>query len=169
MQLKAVESDRNDVEGGNVQPVENMSWYHKGLWVIFNIAANVAIVITLLYWTLIFGGKINGLDISTHLINSVLILIDLMLSAAPVRILHVVYPWILGFLYAMLTVIFWAVKGTNALDEPYIYSDIDYNNTPAVSSGIIVGSVLVGQPLVQAILFGLYKLRGFLSLKCSKQ
>lgn len=169
MQLRAVESDRNDVEGGNVQPVEKMSWYHKGLWVIFNIAANAAILITLLYWTLIFGGKTSGLDIATHLMNSVLIVIDVMLSATPVRILHVVYPWILGFLYAMLTVIFWAAKGSNARDEPYIYSYIDYNNTPAMSSGIIVGFVLVGQPLVQAILFGLYKLRGFLSLKCSNQ
>ena len=169
MQMKGVESDGNHVEGGNVQPVENMSWYHKGLWVIFNIASNTAILITLLYWTLIFGGKTSGLDITTHLINSVLIVVDVMLSTIPVRILHVVYPWMLGFSYALLTVIFWAAKGSNARNQPYIYSYIDYNKTPAMSSGIIVGFLLVGQPLIQAIVFGLYKLRGFLSLKCSKQ
>lgn len=177
MQMKATRSPDSDAEGGDglstsidiEQPVMGMSWYHKGLWVVFNIAANAAILITLLYWTLIFTGKTSVLDVTTHLINSVVIVADIMLSANPVRILHVVYALILGVCYILLTVIFWAVNGTNARGEPYIYSYIDYNKSPGFTSGLLVGFVLVGQPLVQALLFGLYKLRCFLGQKCGKK
>lgn len=167
IQMKTVERGGNDVEGGDGQVSDQaeMCWYHKGMWVVFNIAANSGILITLLYWTLIFGGKTSGLDVSTHLINSVFIVTDVLLSAIPVRILHLLYAWFLGLSYLLLTVIFWAAKGTNARNDPYIYSYIDYNNTPSLSSGIVVAFVLVGQPLIQTLLFGLYKLRRFLGLK----
>ena len=174
VRLTNIEGNENSVEVGDAQgynfdrPAVNMAWYHKGLWVVFNIAANAAILVTLLYWTLIFGGKTNALDVTTHLINSVLIVADVMLSATPVRILHVLYAWIFGVSYALLTAIFWAVKGTNARDEPYIYSYIDYNKSPGFASGIVVGFVLVGQPLVQTLLFGLCKMRSFLGLKCGR-
>ena len=168
-------SGNRDAEGGGSlgandfeEPPVSISWYHKGLWVIFNIAANSSILITLLYWTLIFGGKTSGLDVSNHLLNSVFMVADLMLSTIPVRILHVAYALILGVCYVLLTVIFWAVDGTNARDEPYIYSYIDYSKTPGFSSGLIIGFVFVGQPLCQAFLFGLYKLRCFLAKKFGK-
>lgn len=151
------------------QPATEMAWYHKALWVIFIIAANAAILVTLLYWILIFTGKTSGLDISTHLINSVFIIADVMLSETPVRFLHFLYAWIYGACYVLLTVIFWASNGTNALGKPYIYSYIDYDESPGLSSGIVIGFVLLGQPLVQAILFGLFKLRGFLALKCGNK
>ena len=173
MEMKA--SGNRDAEGREnlgandfEEPPVSISWYHKGLWVIFNIAANSSILITLLYWTLIFGGKTSGLDVSNHLLNSVFMVADLMLSTIPVRILHVVYALILGVCYILLTVIFWAVDGTNARDEPYIYSYIDYSKTPGFSSSLIIGFVLVGQPLCQALLFGLYKLRCFLAEKFGK-
>lgn len=178
VQMTSAKSDGSsgvNIEVGNDQglnydqPAAKMAWYHKALWVIFIIAANAAILVTLLYWTLIFSGKTSGLDISTHLINSIFIVADVMLSETPVRFLHFLYAWIYGACYVLLTVIFWASNGTNALGKPYIYSYIDYEESPALSSGIVVGFVLLGQPLVQAILFGLFKLRGFLVLKCGNK
>ena len=177
MQMKATRNHDSDAEGGEglgasvddfEEPPVSMSWYHKGLWVIFNIAANAAILITPLYWILIFCGKTSGLDVTTHLLNSVVMVADLMLSKTPVRILHVVYAWILGVCYILFTVIFWAADWTNARDEPYIYSYVDYNETPGFSSGLMIGFVFVGQPFCQALLFGLYKLRCFLAEKCGK-
>ena len=91
-----------------------------------------------------------------------------MLSSTPVRILHVVYSLIFGVSYLLLTVIFWAADGTNARGEPYIYSFVDYNETPGFSSGLVLGFVFVGQPLSQALLFGFYKLRCYLAKKCGK-
>lgn len=175
IQMKSAQVNSANVESAVAddhnasQDTMDMCWYHKGLWLVFNIAANAAVLITLLYWSLVFNGVTSGLDVSTHAMNSVFILADLMLSAIPVRILHTVYVWVFGLCYLLLTVIFWAVGGTNARDEPYIYSYIDYNRIPGLSSGIIVSFIVVGQPLVQALLFGLYKLRNFLSLKCGKK
>ena len=173
MQMKA--TGNRDAEGGEglgtndfEEPPVSMSWYHKGLWVIFNMAANSSILITLLYWTLVFGGETSGLDVTTHLLNCVFMVADLMLSSTPVRILHVVYALIFGVSYLLLTVIFWAADGTNALGEPYIYSFVDYNESPGFSSGLVVGFVFVGQPLSQALLFGFYKLRGYLATKSDK-
>lgn len=175
MQMKAIGDQGRDAESGEGlsandfdEPLVSMSWYHKGLWVIFNIAANASILITLLYWTLIFGGKTSGLDVTTHLLNCVFMVADLMLTTTPVRILHVVYALILGVCYILLTVIFWAADGTNARGEPYIYSYVDYDETPGFSSGLMICFVFVGQPLSQALLFGLYKLRCFLAEKCGK-
>lgn len=173
--MKAIGNHDSDAEGGEGlgdsvhKSAVKMSWYHKGLWVVFNIAANTAIMVTLLYWTLIFGGTTSGLDVSTHLINSVMIVADIMLSCVPVKILHVVYPLLLGICYLLTTVIFWAVDATNARGEPYIYSYIDYNNSPGFSIGLVCGFILVGQPVVQSLLFGLYKLRCFLGLKCGNK
>ena len=173
MQMKA--TGNRDAEGGEglgtndfEEPPVSMSWYHKGLWVIFNMAANSSILITLLYWTLVFGGKTSGLDVTTHLLNCVFMVADLMFSSIPVRILHVVYALIFGVSYLLLTVIFWAADGTNARGEPYIYSFVDYSESPGFSSGLVAGFVFVGQPLSQALLFGFYKLRGFLATKCDK-
>ena len=175
MQMKTTGDHDRYAEGGEClsannfdEPPVSMLWYHKGLWVIFNMAANASILISLLYWTLIFGGKTSGLDVTTHLLNCVFMVADLMLCATPVRILHVVYALILGVCYILLTVIFWAADGTNARGEPYIYSYIDYKKTPGFSSGLMIGFVFVGQPLSQALLFGLYKLRCFLAEKCGK-
>lgn len=172
IEMKPAHNNHDNAESARAEDkitILDMRWYHQGLWFVFNIAANAAILITLLYWSLIFGGKTSGLDVSTHALNSVFILIDLMLSSIPVRLLHIVYCWVFGLSYLLLTVIFWAADGTNARDQPYIYSYIDYNNLPALTSGLIVGFVLVGQPLMQALMFGLYKLRNFLSQKCSKK
>ena len=76
MEMKA--TGNRDAEGGEglgandfEEPPVSMSWYHKSLWVIFNMAANSSILITLLYWTLVFGGKRSGLDVTTHLLNCI--------------------------------------------------------------------------------------------------
>ena len=154
---------------GSDQPRVPMAWYHKALWVIDNIAANVGVVITLSYWTLLFAGTTSGLDVSTHLLNSILMLVDHMLSSTPVRIFHVVYSWAFDICYILLTVIYWAAGGTNARGEPYIYSYIDYSKSPGFAVGFLAALVLIGQPLSQALLFGFFKIRCFLQSKYGKK
>ena len=145
-----------------------MAWYYKALWVIHVIAGSSSITITLLYWLLIFGGRTDELDISTHLLNSLFMIADTMLSSLPVRYLHVVYGCLFSACYCLFSVVYWAAGGTNAVGQPYIYSYLNYEEYPGMAAGLVIGCVLLGIPLCHTILFGFYKLRVFVSKRCSR-
>ena len=153
---------------------EPVYWYHGALWVIYSIAAANAIAVTLLYW--IYGYRKypdsyrpDGLDISTHLLNSVFILIDTSLSRIPVRIYHVIYPIILFVVYVMFGVVYWASDGTNVRGKMYIYSSMDFSNRPGVATAFIFGYTFIGLVTAQLGLFGLSKLRSWVSGKISQR
>ena len=66
--------------------------------------------------------------------------------------------------YCLFTVIYWAAGGTNHIDKGrYIYKVIDYSNNPGLAVGLFIGCLLVGAPLVQLILYGLYRLRVYIA------
>lgn len=160
------------------QPVEledemPLRWHHKAIWVIYNFAGNSAILISCLYWGLLFPSQgfaqDIGLDISTHLINTVFIILEVILSSIPIHFLHIVYSWCFIIVYMVFTVIYWAAGGTNPFNQkPYIYSYIDYESSPGLAVGLFIACVLVGAPLVQLILYGLYKLRQLIAEKCGR-
>jgi hypothetical protein len=159
-----------EVKDASPRPEHEKSpkWYFKASWIIFNIAGCNAIVITCLYWSLLSSGATNVIDISKHLLNSILIINEVMISSIPVRILHLVYSMVLGSLYFVFTIIYWSVGGTDTSGEPYVYSYIDYGSHPGIAVAMFLSIVFVAQPLSQISLFCLYKFREFLAAKRSR-
>ncbi|KAK3705438.1 hypothetical protein QZH41_007406 [Actinostola sp. cb2023] len=134
------EPSKHETESGREGAVYELPprWYHKALWVIYILAANVAVIITCLYWGLINNEAADpeglALDISNHLFNSVFLVIELLLSSMPIRLLHVVYPVVFTVVYMLFTVIYWAAEGTNpANNKRYIYSYVDYSGNPGLA------------------------------------
>ncbi|KXJ25443.1 protein rolling stone [Exaiptasia diaphana] len=133
-------------------------WHHKTLWVIHSIGTNIAVIVTVLYWSL-FSSYVDGtgvrfgLDISNHILNCVFMLIDLALSSIPVRILHMVCPMIFGVFYGISTVIYWTIE------RHALYGLLDYGNKPGIAIGLSLGLLFVGIPLTQLFIYGLYSLR----------
>ena len=134
-------------------------WYHQVTWLIYNVAFCAAIVVTIAYW--LFQAKnVQFLDVVTHAFNTIFVLCELLLGRVPVRLLHFVYTIIYLTLYVIFTVIYWQADGLNARGKPYVYKILDYENKNAgVITALILLLVVIAPPLVQLVMFGLYKLR----------
>ena len=141
------------------------AWYHKVLWVLYSIAVDNSPVVTVIYWTLLFtGGKLELPDITFHLLNSVLMVTETCLSAIPVRFFHVIYAWAYAAIYLIFTIVYWQCGGTDISGNKYIYPILDYDHgDPKEIVLIVVGYGLIGLPVAQFLIFGLFKLRSYVS------
>jgi hypothetical protein len=172
---------------GNRNDESAMRWFHGIGWLLFNSAVNVALLITVLFWALLYPsiGKNSGSDntnstesshfggsdheedlevnIVMHTLNTLLSLTDIFFSGFPVRLLHAVHTMIIGSLYAIFTVIYWAAGGTNNYNgQRYIYPVLDYSKWPGRAAANVILSVLVALPLAQVVTYGCYQLRRYL-------
>ena len=149
-----------------------MAWFHEALWVIYNIAAVAAILVTLAFWILIYspssGDDVTFFGITFHVINSLVVIGDTMLSSVPVRLFHVVYPMLYSIAYILFTVIYWGSGGTNPFGMPYIYPQTDYAGRPVFSAVSQLCLVFIGLPLCQSIVFCFFRLRVWMKTKCAK-
>lgn len=57
-----------------------------------------------------------------HGLNGVFVLVDLWVTAIPIRILHFYIPTLFGVAYILFSVMYDFSGGSNALGSPYIYS-----------------------------------------------
>lgn len=145
-----------------------MSHFHGTLWVIYNIAANTALLITVTDCDYA-GFQVDGLIVTTQILNTVFILVETLLGTVPVRLFHVIYPMLFSIVYVMFTVVYWASQGMNTLGQPYIYSALDYSGHPNRSIGTILGIFFLGHLLAQVALFIVYRIRHFMRRKFSKK
>ena len=77
----------------------------------------------------------------------VMLLADLLLARSPVPFGFLWLLWVVGSLYVVWNVVYWALTGVT------IYSILDWTLWPGTSAGIAVGVVLVATPLVLAIVW----------------
>ena len=114
---------------------------------------------------MLYPSKVIGptMDINLHDITSIIVLIDNTISAYPVRILHVIYPFIFGFTYATFTLIYYAVDPKH--DAPYP-GLIDWNQ-PGISIGIFVAFGLGLLPVIQLFWYGFYRFKLWIVWKIS--
>ncbi|XP_058981115.1 protein rolling stone isoform X2 [Musca domestica] len=128
----------------------------------------VATVITFMYWLFIFpNDNANASDLYNlwaHGFNSILMVLDHMLVAFPTRLLHVVYPLILGLVYAIFSLIYYLAGGVDVNGNPYIYEILDWSQ-PGWATLMIFGC-LVLVVIFSFLLFCLYKLRTMIANKC---
>ncbi|KAL9982957.1 hypothetical protein ACROYT_G005072 [Oculina patagonica] len=157
-------------DGAEASRVFPMTWFHEALWVVYNIAGVAALVVTLSYWLLLFSSrnKLSALSVIVHGVNSIVMISDTMLTSIPVRLFHVIYPMLYSMSYIALTVIYWAVGGTNSSGMPYIYPQTDYTGRPVLSAVSQLCLFFIGLPWCQSLLFGFYKLRVWIKIKCVK-
>lgn len=136
----------------------------KGSWVIYTIAANVAFPVTVMYWSLVHrpGSGFDSVTFNAHALNSVVVVVDTMLSCVPIKLLHIIYPVIFMASYAIFSLIYWACGGTDPHNKPYIYPALDYGAHPGRAAIIVCLFVVIGDVLSQLVLFALYQLRMWL-------
>ena len=118
----------------------------------------ISFMIFLIYWIFIFGEYVFThagewfVAISVHGVNLLLLLIDFAFHKIPVRIMHFVYSFVIGALFAVMSVVY-----TLSSKKP-IYAILDWNTYPGHAVGYVIACfVLIF--ITQFLLYGLHRLK----------
>ena len=138
---------------------DDLTWYMKLDWILYNITLPISIVVTLVFFTLLYPDMPheNGVDIfniHVHALNSVFSILELFLCSIPTRLAHIIYPVIYGVIYILFSVFYW-VKN----HDHVIYEHVLDWNEPGRTLVVVVLLALVVLPTLQCVMFVLYKLR----------
>ena len=108
------------------------------------------------------GSGVTFINVNTHGLNAVFVLVDTLISRTPIRMLHLYQCAGLGIIYTAFSYMYHLCGGTNHKGEPFIYKPLDYNNNfrMAVSTAFI--SVFFVAPLIHCWVFLLYRFRLFI-------
>lgn len=134
----------------------------KIYWGLHTTTLTISLVITIIYWIFLFPLYIetipvNALSILAHAFNSILMVIDVIIVAFPVRILHIFLPILFTLCYLIFSIIYYFAGGTDSLGNRFIYPILDWNK-PGVALRTS-GLVLILFCIIAFILFIIYKIR----------
>ncbi|XP_075975292.1 protein rolling stone-like [Anticarsia gemmatalis] len=111
-----------------------LPWYVKAYWLLYNITIPVAFLITVFYWGVLKSAKAKVnyapdpvLDVMLHGVNSCVMLVELVCSAHPSRLMHIMQPlWFAGA-YMLFTVIYYFAGGQDPWGNSFIYPVVDWS------------------------------------------
>ena len=126
-----------------------LNWYQMIHWLLFTLSADSAFTITFLYWALLYnGGAVSGTSANTHLINGIMMIVDLWVSGVPIQILHFYYPVIFGAVYGIFTGIHFSISGVVIYDGV-----LEYAEALGSAVGTVVALTFIFIPLVHMIFY----------------
>lgn len=168
---------------GAPHPLPSLPTAYKVSWGLQSCFSTVALWITLVYWIalhpyvvefdLIQGEWMIALNYFLHLVNTLSCLLDIFLTARPIRVHHFYLAVIFGIWYTFFSLIYWAAGGTGIcrdrcdLDpscpfvcDSYIYPILDWDAHPGMAAGVVLGGCVL-MPVFQAVWCGLAWVRDF--------
>lgn len=154
--------DEIDVEMRTI----TLSWLTKLVWLLYNVASSACIMVSLVFWIVLFpmftmSGTELMINIQLHAVTSVIILLEMCVSAIPIRLFHYVYSLGYGVIYVVFSGFYYAEDHRHIL-YPLV---LDWSK-PGTTVLAMVLLAFVGLPLIQLALFGIYKLKLFIYDKC---
>ncbi|XP_046334701.1 protein rolling stone-like [Haliotis rufescens] len=134
-------------------------------WIIYNLSCNSAIVVTMSYWSFVAffsHSELLATPMSRvkHTMNTVYVIIDVMITGAPLRVLHMFMTITLGSVYALFNAIYFLNDGTvtdSREERHYAYNFMNWNKP--VEAVITCVLCVLQAMLAQVILNFLYRLR----------
>lgn len=141
----------------------------KIYWAMHITTLIVSIVITIVYWSILYNDRVNldAVNILTHAFNAIMMFTDLWIVAYPVRLLHIFAPVLFGITYVIFSAIYYAAGGVNPDGNNYIYEVLKWSE-PGQAMITVVG-VLLLCCVLYIIIFFLYKLRLFIYHRCNRK
>lgn len=136
--------------------------YFKLVWILFNIVSSCSIMVTLVFFIFLWpelatdNQPLDMDNLQLHGINSVIVLIECLVTAVPVHFLHYVYPLIYGIVYIIFTAIFFGAGNK----DPIYPNVLDWNSDQVGKTLImvlVIGFVVL--PLLQLFFLIIYKLK----------
>ena len=116
---------------------------------------------------LLFADKIESArSINSHALNSFIVLADLLLSRAPIKVHHFLYTFLFVLAYVIFTVVYWAAGGQNHLGQDFTYPLLNYSEHPGRAALVMLVVMFVGTPLLQLVLYATFRLRQWACGRC---
>ena len=140
-----------------VETASHPPWYICVVWVLFNVISTAALMVTIVFFLFLFPlfsdyPSIDLENLQVHLLNSVIIVIEHLVSAMPYRLLHVLWPFLYGVIYMIFSVVYWAGDHSRVM-YPGI---LDWNQAgTTVAYILLIGFVMI--PFLHSIFFLLHK------------
>ncbi|XP_012258777.2 uncharacterized protein LOC105687580 isoform X1 [Athalia rosae] len=140
----------------------------RAYWILYTITSSLAICVTVGYWGAVYDPKVHNkdpLNFMLHLLNSILILFDLLIVAFPLRIEHFWWPVSCVTIYLLFTVFYYLAGGLDKNGLHYIYKVLDWEK-PGRSTLISFGGLLF-LTIVHCVLCSIAKLRIYVRAKAA--
>ncbi|TPP65501.1 Protein rolling stone [Fasciola gigantica] len=146
------------------RPDERIILYQP-LWFLYTISTNGSIVASSVFWIAlssshlgVFSSQLGRLK---HSLTAVLAVLDLCLSAIPIRLIHVIYPILVGILYSLCSYLFWLSGIQGPLNVGQVYPGLNW--THPRTAVLTCLSVILFSFLIQIFLYLVYYSRVKLS------
>jgi len=128
-----------------------------------------ALFVTLVFWSFLFNYNEtfhfnlgSWINLTVHLFQTLIALIDTFVSSRPWRLWHIWCPMVFGLVYGIFNIIYIvAFDGTDPFGHDYVYDILDWNNNPGMSAAFVCGTVVLF-PILVSVFYFLAKFRDFL-------
>jgi len=126
------------------------------LWMLSNINCGVSALCSLVYWPFLYNQEaLDFQNITGHGLITAINMADVFISARPWRCLHAYHVQLFCLVYVLSNFAYVEGGGTNASDQPYIYSILDWSK-PTHCLVTIFGVMLI-LPFLHFLFILLYK------------
>ncbi|XP_064638080.1 protein rolling stone-like [Lineus longissimus] len=141
-------------------------------WVIYNMSTCSPFIISGLYWGFVHSVDehwvLTGVNFHTHAVQSIYTIIDLFITATPIRIYHMVFPLSCAIIYSGFTAAYFACGGTNIMGKNFIYPGLEWDK-PGEALYICGVLVFCFTPLLHVFVYACHQLRIWLYHRCYGQ
>lgn len=135
---------------------DTMPLHYKIYWAMHTIATTAAVCISISYWSVIYKPEqqtIDAVNILTHAMNGIMMLVDLLIIAHPLRIAHVYLPVFFAFIYVIFNGIYYLAGGTDRFGRTYIYDILNWEKTVNAILACLIGFIFIA--VMHSILSGI--------------
>ncbi|XP_067929609.1 protein rolling stone-like [Watersipora subatra] len=141
---------------------EERSPASKGLlryiqWVMHSIALNMGILVSVMYFLLIYDPSKETLgltNVSRHILNSLCILTEFSLNMISVKFAQISYSLVIAAVYAVYTYLFWYIVEP---PENYIYKIVDWGEP--VKTGVLIVLLMCALSVLHLLLVGISRIK----------
>ena len=142
----------------------------KAVWVLFNVASCMCLIVTLLFWIFLWptmSGSVGDfgflLNFQLHAVTSIIVVLEHIVSAVPIRLYHYLYSCIYGLIYVIFSLIYYAT------DKAVIYPVLLDWGKPGFPIVVVCLTCFILGPLIQLFLFAIYKFKLFIYSKINQE
>ncbi|ELU15688.1 hypothetical protein CAPTEDRAFT_218794 [Capitella teleta] len=134
-------------------------------WVLYNISTTATFTVTLAFWISFYSiskgesAPFDACDYHAHAVNPAFLLCDFFISAHPARFAHFFHSVFFAIIYAVFTVVYDVIGGTNSHQLPYIYPMIDWSEDSYRASAYTAGTALLVVPVIWCCVCVLHRIR----------
>ncbi|KXJ22177.1 protein rolling stone [Exaiptasia diaphana] len=140
-----------------------LSWYHEVLWVLHTLAADTSFVVLVAYFTFWFNHRVTYegyMEMMQHILPFVSMVFDLAINGFPVRLYHVLYANVFGFMYVVFSLIYILLEVPADLKgEPIVFPSLEFSNLPVMYTAWLSVFIVVGFFVSQTLFYIMYKIR----------